>query len=397
VNPLPTIADLEVDGRTVLVRSDLNVPLSNGLVSDDFRLRSAVPTIAALRDRGARVVLCSHLGRPDGRDAALSMRHVGPALAEVGGFGVEVADDVAGPSASALVASAGDSVVLLENTRFETGERRNDPDLAGRLAGLADAFVLDAFGSAHRAHASTAGVAGLLPSAAGILLVEELAAFSRLIDDPEHPFVVILGGAKVSDKLGVMKALLPKVDVMLIGGAMCFTVLAAEGFEVGESLVEGDMVDEIREVLASPFGARVSTPVDIVVGESFAADAPHRTVPATDMPDTGMGLDIGPETARRYADILGGGDTIFWNGPMGVFEWEPFASGTRAVARAVVDAPGYSVAGGGDSVAALRSMGLADGVDHLSTGGGAGLELIEQGALPAVEAIRNSPREGDAT
>lgn len=392
---LPTIDDLDVAGRVILVRADLNVPLEDGIVTDDFRIRAAVPTIRRLRDLGARVIVCSHLGRPKGADPSLSMRHVGPVLAQIGGFPVEVAADVAGADAIRRAGDPGDSVVLLENTRFEPGETANAPELAEALAALADGFVLDAFGSAHRAHASTAGVARLLPSAVGDLLLAELTAFRSVVEDPDHPFVVILGGAKVSDKLGVITALLPKVDAMLIGGAMCFTILAAEGFEVGSSLVEEDMVDDIRAVLAAPEGSRIATPVDIVVGDSFASDTPHRVVAATDMPDDAIGLDIGPETAARYADILGGADTIFWNGPMGVFEWEAFAAGTRAIAAAVVAAPGYSVVGGGDSVAALRAMGLASGVGHLSTGGGAGLELIERGSLPAVEAVRTSPRGGD--
>lgn len=384
---LPTIDDLAVAGRTVLVRADLNVPVSGGVVGDDFRIRSAVPTIVELRHRGAQVVVCSHLGRPDGFDPAFSMRPVGEVLAELGGFPVVVASDVAGPGAAEAVRSAGEAVVVLENTRFEPGETSNDPELADRLAGLADAFVLDAFGSAHRAHASTVGVAERLPSAAGALVVAEVSAFQRIVGAPERPFVVILGGAKVSDKLGVIRALLPKVDVMLVGGAMCFTLLAAEGYEVGDSLVEKDMIDEVTEVLESAEGARLSLPVDIAVGERFAADTPHRIERAGNLPSHGVGLDIGPETAERFAAIVGGSDTIFWNGPMGVFEWEAFSGGTRHVAEAIAAADAYSVVGGGDSVAAIRSMGLAGSVSHLSTGGGAGLELIEQGSLPGLDAL----------
>lgn len=397
VSALRTLADFDVAGRIVLVRADLNVPLVEGVVTDDFRLTTAIPTIERLRGQGARVALCSHLGRPKHQDAGLSMRHVGPVLAELAGFPVDVATDVAGPDTRRILSEPSDSVVLLENTRFESGETENSPELAQRLASIADVFVLDAFGSAHRAHASTAGVAELLPSGVGLLMEAELAAFDRLLHDLDRPYVVVLGGAKVSDKLGVINALLPKVDVMLIGGAMCFTLLAAEGFEVGDSLVEEDMVKDVRSVLTSAYGARLTLPADIVVADRFAGDSPHRVVPATDMPEKGMGLDIGPETISRYRDILGGADTIFWNGPMGVFEWEAFAGGTRAVAEAIVAAPGYSVAGGGDSVAALRSFGLADGVGHLSTGGGAGLELIEEGTLPAVEAVRSSPRGGEAS
>jgi len=390
VTALPTIDSLDVAGHTVLVRADLNVPISGGVVGDDFRIRAAVPTIAELRKRRGHVVVCSHLGRPKGIDPSLSMKPVGAALSAAGGFPVVVASDVAGPGASEAVRSSGDAVVLLENTRFEPGETSNDPALAERLAALADAFVLDAFGSAHRAHASTVGVADRLPSAAGTLLLAEVAAFDRIIGRPERPFVVLLGGAKVSDKLGVIRALLPKVDVMLVGGAMCFTLLAAEGYETGDSRVESDMVDDVADVLGSADGSRISLPVDLVVGEAFAADTPHRIEPATDLPSRGMGLDIGPETAERFASIIAGADTIFWNGPMGVAEWPAFAAGTRRVGEAVAASRGYSVVGGGDSVAALKAMGLDGAVSHLSTGGGAGLELIEQGSLPGLDALRRS-------
>jgi phosphoglycerate kinase len=388
-DPLPTIDDIEVGGRTVLVRADLNVPLEGGRVGDDFRLRAALPTIQTLLARGAAVVLCSHLGRPKGFDPAYSMKPVGEAMAGLGGFPVIVAEDVAGSGARAAIADHGDAVVLLENTRFEDGETTNDPGLAERLASLADAFVLDAFGSAHRAHASTVGVTRHLPSAAGPVLLAEVRAFDRILHEPDRPFVVALGGAKVSDKLGVIAALLPRVDAMLVGGAMCFTILEAEGYDVGDSRVEEDLVDAVREVLQSAQGARVVLPTDIVVGERFDRDTPHRVVPATHMPDDGMGLDIGPETAERFASILGGADTIFWNGPMGVFEWPAFAPGTRRVAEAVDANDGYSVVGGGDTIAALQNLGLGDGVSHLSTGGGAGLELIEQGTLPGLEALRH--------
>lgn len=391
VRDLPTIDDLQVEGRTVLVRADLNVPLEGGVVADDFRLRSALPTIEALRERAASVVLCSHLGRPEGVDPAYSMKPVGARLSEMGGFPVTVADDVVGSGARGAVDGQKDDVVLLENTRFEEGETANDAAFAERLASLAEAFVLDAFGSAHRAHASTVGVAAHLPSAAGPLLLAEVGAFGRILDDPDHPFVVALGGSKVSDKLGVIDALLPKVDLMLIGGAMCFTLLEAEGYDVGRSRVEDHQVDEARRVLRSANGARLTLPIDIVVGERFDRDTPHRVVPATAMPGDGIGLDIGPKTAERFASILEGSDTIFWNGPMGVFEWPTFATGTRRVAEAVEASSGYSVVGGGDTIAAIQEFGLGRGVSHLSTGGGAGLELIEQGTLPGLEALRNGP------
>ena len=390
VTRLPTIADADYSGRTVLVRADLNVPIRSGVVEDDFRLEAALPTVRILRDAGARVVLCSHLGRPSGPDPAFSLRPVGERLAAMGGFPVTVATDVAGSGAAAAVAAQRDGVVLLENTRFEPGETTNSPELADRLGSLADAFVMDAFGSAHRAHASTVGVAERLPSAAGPLLLAEVEAFDRILGSPDRPFVVVLGGAKVSDKLGVIKALLPKVDVMLVGGAMCFTLLAAEGFATGESLVEADMVAAAADVLASADGSRLALPTDLVAADRMAADAAHRVVPASGIPEESVCLDVGPETAERFASILGGADTVFWNGPMGVFEWEPFAAGTRRVAEAIAASSAYSVVGGGDSVAALRAMGLDGAVSHLSTGGGAGLELIERGSLPGVEVLRRT-------
>ena len=384
-----TIDDLEVDGRTVLVRADLNVPLPEGRVGDDFRITASLGTIEELRSRGARVVVCSHLGRPKGPDPQFSMAPVAARLGELGGFPVRCASDVAGEGARAAVAAAArGEVVVLENTRFEPGETKNDPGLSDSLAGLADLFVLDAFGSAHRAHSSTVGVAERLPSAAGRLLAEEITAFDRLLHDPNRPYVVVLGGAKVSDKLGVIRALLPKVDVMLVGGAMCFTLLAAEGYQVGSSRLEADMVPEVRSVLDSEHGSRVCLPLDLVVADRFAADSPHRVVAATDIPRGTMGLDIGPATSARFSSIIAGCDTLFWNGPMGVFEWPAFAAGTRAVAEALAAAGAYSVAGGGDSVAALRSFGLETAVSHLSTGGGAGLELLEAGTLPGIEVLR---------
>ncbi len=387
---LRTITDLDLTGTTVLVRADLNVPLESGRVIDDYRIVASLPTIHALRRSGAFVVVCSHLGRPDGYDLSLSMSPVGARLQELGGFEVVTSPDLAGLESRELVAARGDRVVVLENTRFEPGETANLSETAASLAELADLFVLDAFGSAHRAHASTVGVVELLPSAVGLLVADELAAFDRVLSDPARPFTVILGGAKVSDKLGVIEALLPKVDVMMIGGAMCFTMLAAEGFEVGQSFIEEDLIDDVREVLQSEYGSRISLPVDIVVADRFAADASHMILPATDLTPAGIGLDIGPETAARFSSILAGADTIFWNGPMGVAEWVAFAAGTAKVAAAVASSVGYSVAGGGDSVATLRRMGLHNRVDHLSTGGGAGLRLIEDGSLVAIEAVRRS-------
>ncbi len=383
-----TLDDLEVGGHTVLVRADLNVPLEDGEVGDDYRIRSSLPTIQELRERGASVVVCSHLGKPKGIDPALSLAPVAARMGQLGGFAVCSASDVAGEGARAAIAGAGPGeVVLLENTRFEGGETQNDPALADALAGLAGLFVLDAFGSAHRAHASTVGVAERLPSAAGRLMVAEIEAFARLLHDPDRPYVVLLGGAKVSDKLGVIRALLPKVDVMLVGGAMCFTLLAAEGYDIGDSMVEPDRIEEVGEVLAGESGARITLPLDLVVADGFEEHAAHRVVPATEIPDGTMGLDIGPETVERFSSIIAGCDTLFWNGPMGKFEWEAFAAGTVGVARAVSAAEAYTVAGGGDSVAALRSFGMEGSVSHLSTGGGAGLELLEKGTLPGIDVL----------
>ena len=385
---LPAIADSDYRNRTVLLRADLNVPLRGGVVEDAFRLEAALPTVQALRTAGARVVLCSHLGRPKGVDPEFSMRPVGERLGALGRFPVTIATDVAGPGASAAVKAQRDEVVVLENTRFEPGETSNDPELSDRLAALADAFVMDAFGSAHRAHSSTVGVAERLPSAAGPLLLAEVEAFEKLLGSPERPYVVVLGGAKVSDKLGVITALLPKVDVMLVGGAMCFTLLAAEGYGVGASRIEGDMIPSAAAVLGSAAGSRLTLPTDLVAADKLAADAAHRVVSADAIPGDAVCLDIGPDTAERFASILAGADTVFWNGPMGVFEWEPFAAGTRRVAEAIAASAAYSVVGGGDSVAALRAIHLDGRISHLSTGGGAGLELIERGSLPGIDVLR---------
>ncbi|MGB5564831.1 MAG: phosphoglycerate kinase, partial [Acidimicrobiia bacterium] len=372
---LPTLDALDVEGKRVLVRSDLNVPLDEGAVADDFRIRASLPTIEALRDRGARVIVASHLGRPTGVDPSFSMAPVSERLGELGGFPVIQADGVYGPEVVTLIASAPNgSVVVLENTRFEPGESKNDPEVADGLAALADVFVNDAFGTAHRAHASNVGVAERLPSAAGRLLEGEIVAFGRLLGEPDRPYVVVLGGAKVSGKLEVIKHLLPKVDLMLVGGGMCFTLLKAGGYRVGDSLVEESMIDEVRGVLDGPGGAKIVLPDDLVVADRFAADAEHRVVPGTAIPDGMMGLDIGPETVRRFGAVIEEAASVFWNGPMGVFEWPAFRNGTAGIAEAVASSDGYTVVGGGDSVAALRLLGRDDEVSFVSSGGGAGLE-----------------------
>lgn len=390
---LPTIDGLAVAGRVVLVRADLNVPLDGGVISDDFRIRAVLPTIAELRGRGARIVLASHLGRPDGPDPEFSLAPVADLIGSLGGFEVAMSTDVAGPSALSLTRAArpiggtDDPVVVLENTRFEPGESENADELSDRLAALADCFVMDAFGSAHRAHASTVGVAERLPSAAGPLMLAEVAAFERLLHDPAPPFVVILGGAKVSSKIGVIERLVERVDHLLVGGAMCFTLLAAAGEPTGAGMVEEAMLDRVKTLLDT-HGDRISLPTDLVVGESFAADTSHRVARVADLEEFDLGLDIGPETTAAFSERIAAAATLFWNGPVGVAEWEPFAGGSRGIADAVATGAAYSVVGGGDTVAFLRAVGMDDTVSHLSTGGGAGLELIEHGSLPGIDVLR---------
>jgi phosphoglycerate kinase len=385
-----TLADLgELRGQRVLVRVDFNVPLDAGRVADDARIRAALPTIEELRRRGAALVLASHLGRPRDREPELSLRPVAERLGELLGEPVELAPGVAD---AAVLDRARDlrpgEVMLLENLRYEPGETSNDPELAARLAALADAYVDDAFGAAHRAHASTEGVARLLREhAAGLLLEREVRTLTKLLEDPERPLVAVLGGAKVSDKLGVIERFGELADEILIGGAMCFPFLAARGHAVGASLCAAEDVELARGLLEGPAGGRLRLPRDLVVAARFAADAEPETIEGVDVPDGRIGLDIGPRTAAAYAEEISGAGTVFWNGPMGAFELEPFAAGTRAVAEAVAAAPGVTVVGGGDSAAALGRFGLADRVTHLSTGGGAALELIEGRALPGVEAL----------
>jgi len=384
-----TLDDLDVRNMRVLLRSDLNVPLNDRTVADDFRIRAAIPTIQRLRDEGAVVIVCSHLGRPKGAVVdELRLAPVAKAMSAIGGFAVKVVGDLVGHEAVEAVDEArpGD-VIMLENTRFESGETANAPELATALGGLADLFVLDAFGTAHRAHASTAGVAERIRSAAGPLLVDELNALNALLDHPPRPFTVVLGGAKVSDKLPVVNALLPIVDSMLVGGGMCFSLLAAEGYEIGSSLIERDQIDVLKDILASEYGDRLALPVDLVVADRFAEDAATRTVDVDDVDHDWMGLDIGPETAAQFEAAIRGSASVFWNGPMGVFEWPAFRAGTAAVAEAVTNTSAFTVVGGGDSVAALRLLGLEDSLSHVSTGGGAGLELLEGKALPGVAAL----------
>jgi phosphoglycerate kinase len=382
-----------VEGRRVLVRADLNVPLENGVVTDDTRIRASLPTIELLRERGASVVLVSHLGRPKGRDPGLSMAPVGERLGELLGIEVKQAPAVVGDEVSTMASSlAAGEVLLLENSRFEPGETKNDPALAEALAALADLYVNDAFGSAHRAHASTEGVAHQLPGYAGLLLEQEVVELSAVRDDPQRPLVIVLGGAKVTDKLGVIDRFLGFAEEILIGGAMCFSFFKAEDRDTGDSLVEEEGVESARQVLEGAEGSDtiLELPEDLCLGREFDADTETRLLNGVDVPEGWMGLDIGSNTIANFGKRIDRAGTVFWNGPMGAFELEPFAGGTRALAEAVAAAPGHTVVGGGDSVAALQKFGLADAVDWLSTGGGASLELMEGRELPGVEALQDA-------
>ena len=375
----------------MLARVDFNVPLEGSEVADDARIRAALPTIELLRERGARLVLCSHLGRPKDREPETSLAPASRRLGELIDAPVIQAGAVVGPEVSTQAeALEPGHVLVLENTRWEPGETKNDAGLAKELASLGEAFVNDAFGAAHRAHASTAGVAEHLPSAAGLLLEREVVTLRAVLEAPARPLVVVLGGAKVSDKVALIDRFLDSADSILIGGAMCFAFFRAQGIETGDSLVEEEGVDIARRALEKAEGegtARLLLPVDLVAGDRFAADAERRHLDGSAVPQGWMGLDVGPRTAAAYAEEVERAGTVFWNGPMGAFEFEPFASGTRAVAEAVASAPGTTVVGGGDSAAALASFGLADRVTHLSTGGGAALELLEGKPLPGVEAL----------
>ena len=387
-----SLSDLDLAGQRVLTRVDFNVPMEDGAVGDDTRIRAALPTLRAILDAGGTPVLLSHLGRPKAApDPALSLRPVAEYLDGLLDAPVVFCDQTVGERARSCVAGAArGSVVLMENTRFLPGETANDAETARQLAALGDVFVSDAFGSVHRAHASTVGVAGLLPNAAGLLLQREVAFLTQALDDPQRPFVAVIGGAKVSDKIGVIEALAPQVDALLVGGAMAYTFLAGLGHSTGDSLVEDDRTDDAFELLER-FRDTIKLPGDHIVAERFDADAKTQIVQG-EIPDGRMGLDIGPQTREQYAGLIHGARTVIWNGPMGVFELEPFAQGTLAVARALADVTGthdaLTVVGGGDSVAAVTQAGLADAVTHVSTGGGAMLEFMEGQELPGLAALR---------
>jgi phosphoglycerate kinase len=392
LNRLRTLEDLgALGGRRVLVRCDFNVAMAEGRITEDRRIRASVPTITELLDGGATVVACSHLGRPKGKVVdEYRMAPVGVRLAELLDRPVRALDEVTGPSvASAVEAAAPGSVTLLENLRFDPREEQNDAGFAAELAALAGAYVDDAFGAAHRAHASVEAVAHLLPSAAGRLMQGEVEALSKLREDPARPFIAILGGAKISDKLGVVNALIDRVDALLIGGAMAFSFLAAQGIEVGESLVEPERYGDCLTALdhAKERGVDVVLPSDFVVAAEANESADRHIVSAGAIPVGTLGLDVGPSTADEFGHLIGGARTLFWNGPMGMFELEPFAEGTRSLANAVALCPGFTVAGGGDSIAALAQLGLSDAVDHLSTGGGASLEYVEGHDLPGLTVL----------
>jgi phosphoglycerate kinase len=391
--PMKTLDSLEVSGKRVLVRVDYNVPMEDGVVTDDTRIVASLPTIKDLLQRGAAVILMSHLGRPKGVEDKYRLAPVAKKLEEVLGQSVKYIDSkpASDETARALQDIEPGDVALLENVRFESGEEKNDAELNRKLAQLGDAFVLDAFGSAHRAHSSVSGVAGLLPHAAGFLLETEVSQLSKLLNDPVHPYAVILGGAKVSDKIAVIENLLPRVDTMLIGGAMAFTFIKAQGGQIGKSLVEDDKLDLARDLIekAKARGVKLLLPTDVVIAQEIKEGTEHRVVPANAIPDGWMGLDIGPDSQKAYKAALEGAKTVFWNGPMGVFEVKPFDAGTFALAHAVaqLSSSAFTVVGGGDSVAAVNDSGDAPKIGHISTGGGASLELLEGKTLPGVAAL----------
>ncbi|MEA4911657.1 MAG: phosphoglycerate kinase [Oscillospiraceae bacterium] len=386
-----TVEDLDVKGKRVLVRCDFNVPMKEGVIKDDKRIRESMKTIKYLVSHGARVILCSHLGRPKGEfNVEFSLAPVATRISELLAQPVVMASDVIGEDAKKKAAALKDGeVMLLENVRFHKEEEKNDPAFAKELASMAELYVNDAFGTSHRAHASTEGVAHYLPSACGYLIQKEIEVMGKALNDPKRPFVAILGGAKVSDKIGVINNLIEKCDTLIIGGGMAYTFIKANGFEVGTSLLEADKVDLAGEMMkkAEAKGVKFLIPVDNVVGDKFDAECNSQIVDSTKIPEGWMGLDIGPKTRELFADAIKGAGTVVWNGPMGVFEMDRFAEGTKAVAKAVADSGAISIIGGGDSAAAVEKLGYADKMTHISTGGGASLEFLEGLELPGIAAI----------
>jgi phosphoglycerate kinase len=388
---LRTLDHLDVEGKRVLLRVDFNVPMEGSRIVDDSRIRQSLPTFRELLRRGAAVVVVTHIDRPGGKvDPALSVRATADRLAELLGMAVEVAPDVRGAQTTAMAhrLTSGE-VLMLENVRFEPGEESNDPAFAAHLAALADCYVNDAFGTAHRAHASTEGVAHLLPSAAGLLMQRELEFLGRVLTDPAPPLVAIVGGAKISTKIGVMESLLPRVSRLLVGGAMACTMLRARGASVGASKVEEDQLETARGLLAAG-GDKLLLPVDAVVADGFAADAATKVVDADSIPDSWMMLDVGPRTVDAFAAVIASAGTVVWNGPLGVYEMEPFRRGTEAVAEAVAGSKAVSIVGGGDLAAALANLGLDQAITHISTGGGATLEFLEGKQLPGIKALEET-------
>ncbi|MBQ6898887.1 MAG: phosphoglycerate kinase [Clostridia bacterium] len=386
-----TVEDIAVKGKKVLVRCDFNVKMENGVITSDKRIVASLPTIKYLLDNGAKVILCSHLGRPKGEfNPEFSMAPVAARLSELLGFEVKLASDVVGESAQALAAEVKEGeAILLENVRFEKGETKNDEELSKKFAALADIFVNDAFGSAHRAHSSTAGVADYLPSAVGYLIQKEIQFIGGALENPQRPLVAILGGAKVSDKIGVIENLIDKCDTLIIGGGMAYTFMRALGYNVGTSICEEDKVELAKSLMAKAEekGVKFLIPVDNRVGKEYAPDTENMLVNSDDIPEGWMGLDIGPKTEEIFAAAVKGAGTVIWNGPMGVSEWEAFASGTIAVAKAVAESGSISIIGGGDSAAAVKKLGFSDKMSHISTGGGASLEYLEGKVLPGIACI----------
>lgn len=388
-----SIEDFDVAGKKVLVRCDFNVPLKDGVITNDKRIVAALPTIKYLIDHGAKVILCSHLGRPkEGWEPEFSLAPVAARLSELLGKEVKMAKDVIGEDAKKLAASLNDGdVMLLENVRYHKEEKKNDPAFAKELASLAELYVNDAFGAAHRAHASTAGVADYLPAACGYLIQKEINFMGGALESPKRPLVAILGGAKVSDKIGVIENLIEKVDTLIVGGGMAYTFFKAKGYTVGDSICEDDKVELAKEMLAKAEakGVNFLLPVDNMISTHFAEDAEHKVVDSDNIPDGWMGMDIGPKTIEKFCEAIKGAGTVIWNGPMGVFEFAPFAEGTLDIARAIAESGAISIVGGGDSVAAVTKLGFADKMSHISTGGGASLEFLEGKDLPGISCLND--------